>query len=188
MRSNAPGMGAQKSASSKSNANSDPGDPRDPVIRYIHHLYSHIVFLLTLHRPYACQEPQCNGLDFGDKGELQRHEKENHRAEKFCCTIRGCPRSIRGFGRKRNLDLHFLSKHRAGVTGAIVGGERTINKEVEMNSNIVGSHNRDDGSELNMGDGSVGGSCCAGGHGKFASDFTGVGGEKDVIGGESGEG
>jgi len=62
-------------------------------------------------RPYACSNPTCAGIDFGDKGGLQRHEKEKHGTVKFLCPISSCPRNRRGFGRKRNLDLHVVSRH-----------------------------------------------------------------------------
>ncbi|PMD16780.1 hypothetical protein NA56DRAFT_302231 [Hyaloscypha hepaticicola] len=83
-------------------------------------------------RPYSCQVPQCHGRDFGDKAGLQRHEKEKHGIAKFCCPVLACSRSARGFGRKRNLDLHIASKHRVQVTGAGPMTDRTTNEEASM--------------------------------------------------------
>jgi hypothetical protein len=83
-------------------------------------------------RPYRCQHPKCNGRDFGDKAGLRRHIKETHDAEKFCCIVPSCPRYRRGFGRKRNLDLHMLSKHGTGgsiAAGAVANMEAGINSE-----------------------------------------------------------
>ena len=85
-------------------------------------------------RPYSCQDPQCHGRDFGDKAGLQRHEKEKHGIAKFCCPVLACSRSARGFGRKRNLDLHIASKHRAQVTGVGPMTDGTTNEEASMSS------------------------------------------------------
>ncbi len=85
-------------------------------------------------RPYSCQDPQCHGRDFGDKAGLQRHEKEKHGNEKFCCPVRACPRSARGFGRKRNLDLHISSRHQAQKTRVMAVIEETMNEEAGMSS------------------------------------------------------
>ena len=82
-------------------------------------------------RPYACQDPACNGLDFGDKAGLRRHEREKHGAVKFCCAVPNCPRHIKGFGRKANLDLHVQSRHRSVRT---VVADGIANGAVEMNS------------------------------------------------------
>ncbi|KAF4630156.1 hypothetical protein G7Y89_g7987 [Cudoniella acicularis] len=108
-------------------------------------------------RPYACQEPQCNGRDFGDKGGLTRHEKERHGTEKFCCTVRRCPRSTRGFGRKRNLDLHFLSRHAAAVASVAARTERTMSGVVGMNSDSMEPVGHEAASEMGMGEVSEGG-------------------------------
>lgn len=85
-------------------------------------------------RPYSCQDPQCHGRDFGDKAGLQRHEKEKHGIAKFCCPVLACSRSARGFGRKRNLDLHIASKHRAQVTGVRPMTDGTTNEGESMTS------------------------------------------------------
>jgi len=97
-------------------------------------------------RPYSCQEPKCHGRDFGDKAGLQRHEKEKHGSEKFCCPVRACPRSVRGFGRKRNLDLHISCRHATQMTGRVVVIEGTMNEEAGMHSdpvksNLIGGEN-----------------------------------------------
>jgi hypothetical protein len=85
-------------------------------------------------RPYSCQDPQCHGRDFGDKAGLQRHEKEKHGIAKFCCPVLACSHSARGFGRKRNLDLHIASKHQAQVTGVGPMTDGTTNEEAGMGS------------------------------------------------------
>ena len=85
-------------------------------------------------RPYSCQDPQCHGRDFGDKAGLQRHEKEKHGVAKFCCPVLPCSRSSRGFGRKRNLDLHIASRHRAQVTGVGQMTDETKNEGWSMTS------------------------------------------------------
>ncbi len=85
-------------------------------------------------RPYSCQVPQCHGRDFGDKAGLQRHEKEKHGIAKFCCPVLACSRSARGFGRKRNLDLHIASKHRAEVTGVLAMIDGMTNEEASTGS------------------------------------------------------
>jgi hypothetical protein len=85
-------------------------------------------------RPYSCQDPKCNGRSFGDKAGLQRHEKEKHSSEKFCCPVRPCPRSVRGFGRKRNLDLHISRRHRGQMTGGVPVAEGSMVEDAGMNS------------------------------------------------------
>ncbi|KAE9362548.1 hypothetical protein N431DRAFT_433712 [Stipitochalara longipes BDJ] len=88
-------------------------------------------------RPYSCQDAQCHGRDFGDKAGLQRHEKEKHGNEKFCCSVRACPRSSRGFGRKRNLELHILSRHKTQMAGVLSAIEGTTNQEQSMTSDAL---------------------------------------------------
>lgn len=90
-------------------------------------------------RPYSCENPQCNGRNFGDKAGLQRHEKEKHRSEKFCCPVGACPRSARGFGRKRNLDLHISRRHRGQMTDGVAVTEGPMNEEVGMSSDSLNS-------------------------------------------------
>ena len=85
-------------------------------------------------RPYTCEDPQCNGRTFGNKAGLQRHEREKHSSEKFSCPVRSCPRSSRGFGRKRNLDLHISRRHGSYMTGGVAVTEGPMDEDVEMNS------------------------------------------------------
>lgn len=65
-------------------------------------------------KPYECMELICNGLSFGNKADLQRHEREKHGMVKFRCPLTTCPRNITGFSRKRNLDSHVNNRHKAG--------------------------------------------------------------------------
>ncbi|PVH72580.1 hypothetical protein DL98DRAFT_539072 [Cadophora sp. DSE1049] len=74
-------------------------------------------------KPYVCEELGCNGLAFGDKAGLHRHEEEKHGkhdARRYLCPVQSCPRSRKGFPRKRNRDAHVSTRHRAGST---VGSE-----------------------------------------------------------------
>ena len=64
-------------------------------------------------RPYICLDPACSDVNFGDKAGLRRHEQERHSSTKFLCPIVACRRHVKGFARKRNLDLHISTCHRA---------------------------------------------------------------------------
>lgn len=88
-------------------------------------------------RPYSCSNPACNGIDFGDKAGLQRHEKEKHGTVKVRCPVSSCPRHKRGFGRKRNLELHIVARHQEA--------ERSMNNK---NSEPPKSIENDDSEDL----------------------------------------
>lgn len=110
-------------------------------------------------RPYACHNPACIDVDFGDKAGLRRHERERHGTVKFCCPISSCKKHVKGFARKRNLDLHVKTCHpvlagRGGLretlaedgfseSSKMVGDEEVGEGEEEMRSEALPeSHKR----------------------------------------------
>ncbi|KAE8454094.1 hypothetical protein EG329_007872 [Mollisiaceae sp. DMI_Dod_QoI] len=89
-------------------------------------------------KPYICLELSCNAI-FGDKAGLQRHEREKHGNIKFRCPLPSCQRSITGFARKRNLDLHIKNRHKRRngqeLEETCAGQDQdNINNEVSMQS------------------------------------------------------
>ncbi|PVH80588.1 hypothetical protein DL98DRAFT_515243 [Cadophora sp. DSE1049] len=86
-------------------------------------------------RPYACHNPSCSNVDFGDKAGLRRHENERHGVTKFSCPISSCRRHVKGFARKRNLDLHVKTCHQQGASkeASAENGFSTSSKLVEGN-------------------------------------------------------
>ncbi|KAH8682884.1 hypothetical protein BGZ60DRAFT_524229 [Tricladium varicosporioides] len=62
-------------------------------------------------KPYTCQVPNCKHTRFGDKGGLDRHNREVHGSQTHCCPITSCKRHIRGFPRKYNLFEHLKRCH-----------------------------------------------------------------------------
>ncbi|CZR60415.1 uncharacterized protein PAC_10311 [Phialocephala subalpina] len=82
-------------------------------------------------KPYGCLELICNGLGFGTKADLQRHEREKHGKVKFLCPLAACKRNSLGFSRKRNLDLHVQNRRKLGD-----GRERRDNNSGQDISNI----------------------------------------------------
>jgi len=81
-------------------------------------------------KPYSCTESSCEGLNFGDKAGLQRHEKERHGkhgATRYFCNVETCPRRLRGFPRKKNRDVHVRTCHNVSSdAGAMVSGEGDV--------------------------------------------------------------
>jgi hypothetical protein len=64
-------------------------------------------------KPYICQVPNCKHTRFGDKGGLDRHNREVHGSQTHCCPITSCKRHVRGFPRKYNLFEHQKRCHSA---------------------------------------------------------------------------
>ncbi|KAH6718122.1 hypothetical protein BKA61DRAFT_599055 [Leptodontidium sp. MPI-SDFR-AT-0119] len=62
-------------------------------------------------KPYICQVPNCKHPRFGDKGGLDRHNREVHGPQTHCCPITSCKRHVRGFPRKYNLFEHQKRCH-----------------------------------------------------------------------------
>ena len=62
-------------------------------------------------KPYICQVPNCKHTRFGDKGGLDRHNREVHGSQTHCCPITSCKRHVRGFPRKYNLFEHQKRCH-----------------------------------------------------------------------------
>ncbi|KAH8598583.1 hypothetical protein B0O99DRAFT_44914 [Bisporella sp. PMI_857] len=62
-------------------------------------------------KPYICQVPDCKHTRFGDKSGLDRHNREVHGSQTYCCPITSCKRHIRGFPRKYNLFEHQKRCH-----------------------------------------------------------------------------
>lgn len=62
-------------------------------------------------RPYVCLNPGCIDVNFGNKAGLHCHERERHGSTKLPCPISVCRRHVKGFSRKRNLDLHIKTCH-----------------------------------------------------------------------------
>ncbi|KAH7379645.1 hypothetical protein BKA64DRAFT_229682 [Cadophora sp. MPI-SDFR-AT-0126] len=62
-------------------------------------------------KPYICQVPNCKHTRFGDKGGLDRHNREVHGSQTYCCPITSCKRHVRGFPRKYNLFEHQKRCH-----------------------------------------------------------------------------
>ncbi|ERF72194.1 hypothetical protein EPUS_02081 [Endocarpon pusillum Z07020] len=62
-------------------------------------------------KPYICQVPDCKHTRFGDKGGLDRHNREVHGSQTHCCPITSCKRHVRGFARKYNLIEHLKRCH-----------------------------------------------------------------------------
>jgi hypothetical protein len=75
-------------------------------------------------RPYTCSDPSCNGIGFGDKAGLRRHEQEKHGTFKHLCPNNQCRRHVKGFSRKRNRDLHLKTCRKAPNAG--LGGEGSV--------------------------------------------------------------
>lgn len=62
-------------------------------------------------KPYICHIPNCKHTRFGDKGGLDRHNREVHGSQTYYCPITSCKRHIRGFPRKYNLFEHQKRCH-----------------------------------------------------------------------------
>jgi hypothetical protein len=62
-------------------------------------------------KPFACVVPGCKHPWFGDKGGLDRHNREVHGSKTYCCAIPTCKRHTRGFPRKYNLFEHQKRCH-----------------------------------------------------------------------------
>ncbi|KAL5325693.1 hypothetical protein ACEPPN_006823 [Leptodophora sp. 'Broadleaf-Isolate-01'] len=62
-------------------------------------------------KPYICQVPNCKHPRFGDKGGLDRHNREVHGPQTHCCPITSYKRHVRGFPRKYNLFEHQKRCH-----------------------------------------------------------------------------
>ena len=84
-------------------------------------------------RPFVCLNLACIDVNFGDKAGLHRHEQERHGSTKFLCPIAACRRHVKGFARKRNLDLHISTCHRASPEQGVSmgnGNEDGISEDV----------------------------------------------------------
>jgi hypothetical protein len=57
-------------------------------------------------KPYICQVLNCKHTCFGDKGGLDRHNRNAHGPQTHCCLITLCKRHVRGFPRKYNVFEH----------------------------------------------------------------------------------
>ena len=64
-------------------------------------------------KSYICPVPNCKHTRFGDKGGLDRHNREVHGSQTHCCPITSCKRHVRGFPRKYNLFEHQKRCHSA---------------------------------------------------------------------------
>jgi hypothetical protein len=93
-------------------------------------------------RPYSCLNPACDGVNFGDKAGLQRHEKEKHGTIKILCLVSSCPRHKRGFARKSNLELHITARHQKA--------EGSVNVIFDKNSESPRSFETDDIEDLQV--------------------------------------
>ncbi|KAH8774234.1 hypothetical protein BGZ57DRAFT_855011 [Hyaloscypha finlandica] len=62
-------------------------------------------------KSYICPVPNCKHTRFGDKGGLDRHNREIHGSQTHCCPITSCKRHVRGFPRKYNLSEHQKRCH-----------------------------------------------------------------------------
>jgi hypothetical protein len=83
-------------------------------------------------RPYTCKNPICNGINFGDRAGLQRHEREKHEAVKYFCQISACPRHRKGFARKTHLELHVGARHKSGASKSEAIFNSVSNKKLEI--------------------------------------------------------
>ncbi|KAG4436020.1 hypothetical protein IFR05_008497 [Cadophora sp. M221] len=97
-------------------------------------------------RPYTCHNPTCTNVDFGDKAGLRRHERERHGVVKFCCSIPSCRRHVKGFARKRNLDLHVKTCHRV-LIGQGGSGETVAEDGISESSKMVEEEDEGEGEE-----------------------------------------
>ncbi|PVH75086.1 hypothetical protein DL98DRAFT_593474 [Cadophora sp. DSE1049] len=95
-------------------------------------------------RPYSCTNPMCNGITFGDKGGLLRHQREKHGTLKFFCPISACPRHKMGFPRKDNLDSHVRRRHPKSPRGMAGGITSTMANVFSESPVSIGSANRSD--------------------------------------------
>ena len=64
-------------------------------------------------KPYICQVTNCKHTRFGDKGGLDRHNREVHGSQAYYCPWNSCNRHIRGFARESNLFQHQQRCHPA---------------------------------------------------------------------------
>jgi hypothetical protein len=94
--------------------------PSESALRSVHSPpTTNLIPALTLFRkheakhskPYICQVPNCKHTRFGDKGGLDRHNREVHGSQTHCCPITSCKRHVRGFPRKYNLFEHQKRCH-----------------------------------------------------------------------------
>jgi hypothetical protein len=103
-------------------------------------------------RPYTCSDPSCNGIGFGDKAGLRRHEQEKHGTFKHLCPNNQCRRHVKGFSRKRNRDLHLKTCRKApnaglggeGSVALVVKEEKEMASLVERNGLLVKLHEREE--------------------------------------------
>ncbi|CZR52082.1 uncharacterized protein PAC_01959 [Phialocephala subalpina] len=65
----------------------------------------------THSKSYICQVPNCKHTHFGNKGGLDRHNREVHGSQAHFCPITSCKRHVRGFPRKYNLSEHQKRCH-----------------------------------------------------------------------------
>lgn len=65
-------------------------------------------------KTFICQVANCKHTLFGDKGGLDRHNREVHGSagsQTYCCPVTTCKRHVRGFPRKYNLFEHQKRCH-----------------------------------------------------------------------------
>ena len=98
----------------------DLNSPSESALRSVH---SHPTTNLTLalirfrkheakhSKSYICQVLNCKHPCFRDKGGLDRHDREVHGSQTYCCPIASCKRHVRGFSRKYNLFEHQKRCH-----------------------------------------------------------------------------
>ncbi|KAH7330054.1 hypothetical protein BKA65DRAFT_480217 [Rhexocercosporidium sp. MPI-PUGE-AT-0058] len=93
--------------------------PSESALRSVYSPTTNLMSALTHFRkheakhskPYICQVPNCTHTRFGDKGGLDRHNREVHGSRTHCCPITSCKRHVRGFPRKYNLFEHQKRCH-----------------------------------------------------------------------------
>jgi len=62
-------------------------------------------------RPYKCNISNCKVKDFGNAGDLKRHQRAVHGRRTMFCPVVTCKRHTKGFGRKDNWMEHLKRIH-----------------------------------------------------------------------------
>jgi hypothetical protein len=98
-------------------------------------------------RPYKCTKTNCNAKEFGNMGDLRRHQRTVHGPRAFICIMPSCKRRGKAFGRKDDLSEHLKRVHgmeqplalgasaRQGGAGFEVGNH---NSEGEFDEQSIG--------------------------------------------------
>jgi len=89
----------------------------------------------TIFRPHRCPIPGCKARPFSNQGDLKRHKRSVHGRPQLVCPEFSCPRHLRGFARKDNLNQHLSrchsQAHKVKAASCSLEGDRETSNEQE---------------------------------------------------------